>query len=156
HVARLTDQLEPAGRHRGRELCPDPAAEHPVIVDEDDPDAGPAHALFPPSGFLAPSGTAGSSSRISVPSPATLFTRAEPPCRSIRPTIASLMPSRSDGTDSGSKPLPRSRTKASTPSGPHSRSTRTGPPPACRAALVTASRTAASNAAVCASIGRSP
>ena len=50
-------------------------------------------------------------SSTSVPSPCRDRTVAVPPCRSILPRIDWASPRRSAPTDSGSKPLPRSRTK---------------------------------------------
>ena len=46
----------------------------------------------------------------SVPTPGWLTTVAFPPARSARPTTDSVIPLRSVATDSGSKPIPVSRT----------------------------------------------
>ena len=101
-----------------------------------------------------PSGT-GSVSATSAPSPAPSGPR---PCRrprTMRAITDSRSPSRSPGTASGSKPGPRSRTNTSTPSRPHSTYTDTWPP-ACLAALTTASRAAATSASTRSSRGTSP
>src|SRR5690606_27720855 len=86
---------------RVAQLGPHPRPEEPVVVD----DQHPRHCF---STFIV--------SITSVPSPGSVRTRAEPPCRSILPMMDSLMPIRSAGTASRSNPLPRSFTKIVTSS----------------------------------------
>src|SRR3954468_24217021 len=124
------------------ELRPHAGAEELVIVD--DQHARPGHPR--------------SSSTIStsVPDPGELDTRARPPFRSIRPMIDSRRPRRSAGTASGSKPGPRSRTNTWVRRSWLSAYTSTGDPPPNFAALVMASRAAATTASCAWSPSLSP
>ena len=74
----------------------------------------------------------------------SLRTAPVPPARRIRPMIDSRTPSRSLGTSSSEKPVPRSRMKTSTPDALPSMYTEISPP-ACRAALRMASLAAAAS-----------
>src|SRR5829696_4891704 len=95
------------------QLCAHAGAEEAVVVDEDDARGGAG--VRGVRGAHAPS--LGRTSSTSVPSPGVAWTVARPPWRAMRPTIDSRTPRRSPGTQAGSKPGPRSRTKTWTASG---------------------------------------
>ena len=92
------DAVAELGSHTG--------TEQPVVVDDHDANLHETHHARAIADDI--------SSRTSVPTPGAVRTVACPPCRSMRPTIDSFTPSRSEGTASGSKPRPRSRTKTVT------------------------------------------
>ena len=91
-----------------------------------------------------------------VPSPGALVTVAVPPRRVIRPCTDWASPLRSSGTDSGSKPFPRSRTTMDTSAGSTSANSEITPAPDHLAALTVASRAAASRALRFSSRSQSP
>src|SRR5699024_5086855 len=76
----------------------------------------------------------------SVPSPGAHLILALPPMRLMRSTMESLIPWRSSGMASESKPSPRSRTKMDSSPARCSAYTSTESTPACLPALTIASR----------------
>ncbi len=92
----LADDLELVA-----ELGAQATAEELVVVDQEHADAVCGHSH---------PATLGTRICTSVPSPGAVVKVAVPPSRRMRPTMNSLMPRRSGGTLSRSKPRPLSRT----------------------------------------------
>ena len=142
-IASTTSDAAPTTSNSRPSSARTPGEEEAMVVHEEHPDA--AHAE--PRGIER---------WTSVPSPGRLEIAVVPPARSIRARIECAIPCRSSPTSCGENPRPRSRTYASTRSGPTSTNTDTAVSPECRAALSAASPQASTIATRRSSIGQSP
>src|SRR6478735_8242064 len=125
------------------QFAPHAGAEQCVVLDQNDTDGGHGCRL-------------GIRISTSVPVPAWDSMTAVPPKRCTRPTIESLMPWRSGGIVAGSNPIPVSRTKPVSSVSSASTNTSMRSTSACRAALTSASRSAAIRTRDASSSGWSP
>src|SRR6516164_6054678 len=145
HIVGLAHDL-----HVVTEFGPHPGPEQPVVIHDEHPRPGAAHA------WLASVTLRGMVRDTSVPSPGALRMAALPPRRDILARTDSASPLRSAGTVPGSNPLPRSRTNTETSAGSTSAKIEMTLAPDHFAALTVASRAAAIIAVRSSFSGQSP